>query len=401
MARQPGKVVRSTSRMRRTGTPALGAIALLVLVAGLAQPAHLFGVAIAAPAVLPGASAAGATTAALVEAVLAGDDQRIRELVAAGADPNAVDSRGTPLLQRAMRREDHSVYRLLIELGADPTRGDRDGRTALHLATMGRSSFWLEDLLGRGLSPDLPNTITDAPPLFDALRARLRRNVDRLLEAGARLDVRDRSGTTPLHQAALVKDTASVLKFLEAGADADAVDRLGARFRDYLYDGDRSVLHGAERRRLEKIDAWLAAHDAARATRTTSERALRSDPGPALRRAPEPALRPVPESALRPAPEPALRPTSGQQVLEGDFRIGPTGIRCVKAPCPWRGIVSLNADGPRARWPIWSGEELPPISGSDADRERIANAWRDRACLIVEGRFAEGALAVHRIKGDC
>lgn len=193
-------------------------------------------------------------------AVRDGDDRLARELVAAGANPDAVDDKGVPLLQWAMRQQDRGAYRLLLDLRADPTRGNADGQTALHLAAMGKDAFWLDDLLDRGVSPDVPNTVTGAPPLFDALRARLPDNIDRLLKAGARLDTRDRSGTTPLHQAALVNDPASVLKFLEAGADPRATDRSGATFQDYLYDGDPAVLNAPTRKALADIDAWLRAH---------------------------------------------------------------------------------------------------------------------------------------------
>src|SRR5690606_41193030 len=55
-------------------------------------------------------------------------------------------------------------FRLLLSLGADPARGDADGRTALHLAAMGRSPYWLETLLGHGMSPDTPNTLTGDIP---------------------------------------------------------------------------------------------------------------------------------------------------------------------------------------------------------------------------------------------
>ena len=199
--------------------------------------------------------------AQLAAAALDGNEKLARELVAAGANPDALDDRGEPMLQWAMRQHDRGAYRLLLDLRADPARGNADGQTALHLAAMGKDDIWLDDLLGRGVDPDLPNTVTGAPPLFDALRARLPGNVDRLLQAGARLDARDRSGTTPLHQAALVNDPASVLKFLEAGADPRATDRNGATFQDYLYDGDPAVLNAPTRKALEAIDAWLRAHD--------------------------------------------------------------------------------------------------------------------------------------------
>jgi len=207
-----------------------------------------------------GKTFANPDNAQLAGAVRDGNDALARELVAAGANPNAVDDRGVPLLQWAMLGQDRGAYRLLLDLKADPARGNADGQTALHVAAMGKDAFWLDDLLERGMSPDTPNTVTGAPPLFDALRARLPDNVERLLKAGARLDTRDRSGTTPLHQAALVNDPASVLAFLEAGADPRATDRTGATFQDYMYDGDPALLNGPTRRSIEAIDAWLRAH---------------------------------------------------------------------------------------------------------------------------------------------
>src|SRR3546814_11229083 len=121
---------------------------------------------------------------------------------------------------------------------------------------MGKDEFWLDDLLERGVSPDLPNTVTGAPPLFDALRARLPENVDRLPKAGARLDTHDRSGTTPLHQAALVNDPASVLEFLEAGADPRAPDSNGPTFQDYRSTGHPAVLNAPTPKAPERHDPW-------------------------------------------------------------------------------------------------------------------------------------------------
>lgn len=97
--------------------------------------------------------------------------------------------------------------------------------------------------------------------MFDALRARLSENVRRLLAGGAHVDVRDRNGATPLHQAAMVNDPASVLVFLKAGADPHAVDNIGKTFQAYLYGGDPGLLNWSARCSLRKIGEWLREHE--------------------------------------------------------------------------------------------------------------------------------------------
>src|SRR3546814_6220425 len=82
----------------------------------------------------------------------------------------------------------------------------------------------------------------------------------RLLAAGARLDIRYRSGKTPLHQAALVNDPVLVLKCLKAGADRRAIDRLGASLQDYLYRSNPKLLNAPAQRRLMAVGGWLQAH---------------------------------------------------------------------------------------------------------------------------------------------
>lgn len=196
--------------------------------------------------------------AQFARAVRSGDETLARELLAAGANPNATDEAGTPLLQWAMRQRDRGAVTLLLALGADPSRPDAKGRTAMHEAAMAAHDDWIEQLLDHGVAVDIPNAINGQTPLYDALRAREPDNIERLLEAGARLDVSDRSGTTPLHQAALVNDLPSVRRFLEAGADPAARDATGATVGSYLYDGDPAILTAAVRRDLEWIRARLA-----------------------------------------------------------------------------------------------------------------------------------------------
>jgi ankyrin repeat protein len=209
---------------------------------------------------------AGGITAAAVAVATTGnlssqDGNRASANSSDMTDPNAVDERGTPLLQQAMLRGKRFEFRRLLKAGADPTRGNRDGQTALHLAAMAITPGWMEVLIDHGASPDVPNTITGATPLYDALRTASDDNIDFLLSAGASVTVKDREGVTPLHQAAMVKNSPAVLKFLEAGADPLAEDRRGATFQDYLYEGDPALLTGKAQRAYEGVAKWLREHD--------------------------------------------------------------------------------------------------------------------------------------------
>lgn len=89
-------------------------------------------------------------------------------------------------------------------------------------------------------------------------------------------------------------------------------------------------------------------------------------------------------------------------MADGALRVGPSGIHCVKEPCPRRSIERVDASGkrlgPRA---LFNGVEGPAIVGAEPDRTLVESAWRDYRCLMVEGRLEAGALHVKRILGDC
>lgn len=198
-----------------------------------------------------------AGNAQLAGAVRDGDAPLIRELIAAGGNPNAQGERGVTLMQWAIRSNSRAGFDALFAAGADYRRHDDGGSTALHTAAESANEYFLDKLLAAGADPDTPSAVTQAPPLFYALKARRGDNVQRLLRAGARLSASDRQGGTALLLAAQINDTASVLAFLKAGADPSARDRTGANFQRYLYMADERVLNSAARRDIDAIQAWL------------------------------------------------------------------------------------------------------------------------------------------------
>ena len=94
-------------------------------------------------------------------------------------------------------------------------------------------------------------------------------------------------------------------------------------------------------------------------------------------------------------------PKKSAAPIEGIFRVGRTGIYCMRKPCPWRGITKVREDGLAEGKPVWAGDELPILESSPVDRDRIRSSWQDSGCLLVRGRFEGQRLVVRHVAGDC
>ena len=147
----------------------------------------------------------------------------MKVLLAHGADPNAklktptlqrahtpgepTLNTGTTPLMRAAKNGDAAAIRLLLENRADPNARQKNGTTALMLAAG----------LGRG---------TGAFTKDYATEAELLESVKVLIAAGADVNAVDDSGETPLHYGAQASD--DIVKYLaEKGAKLDVKDKKG------------------------------------------------------------------------------------------------------------------------------------------------------------------------------
>lgn len=93
--------------------------------------------------------------------------------------------------------------------------------------------------------------------------------------------------------------------------------------------------------------------------------------------------------------------------LRGPLRLEPTGIVCVRRPCPHYQIRSMKPgpDTPAIRLDI---EEFPELTGSEEDVARVRKAVAALRCLDIEGRLTSDAtedppqrLKIVRVIADC
>jgi ankyrin repeat protein len=162
-------------------------------------------------------------------------DQKVRLLVACGANPNEVfDEGGTPLLaslddpesRRETRQSDAAT--ILLEAGADPRIRDPNGNTMLILAAKNGSVEILRRLLALGFDPNESARgwgYERRTPLMLAAGSRrdAAEKVRLLLTAGAQVDRQDRRGHTALLAAAAAGNQDAVVLLVEAGARVNLV----------------------------------------------------------------------------------------------------------------------------------------------------------------------------------
>ena len=142
-------------------------------------------------------------------------------------------SEGFEFLKAVKDRDGNKVTAALDKPGSTVVnaRDLASGESALHLVVQRRDTVWLRFLLGRGANPNLAdkNGVT-ALQLASALG--WSDGVEILVGKGASVDVSNAAGETPLIAAIHRRDVVLVRALLKAGANPDRSDNSGRTARD-------------------------------------------------------------------------------------------------------------------------------------------------------------------------
>lgn len=121
------------------------------------------------------------------------------------------------------------------------TRDVKNNETALHIVVARRDLTWMGFLLAKGAKPDLTNAAGDTP-LMLATQLRWIDGVRALISNGATVDKANDNGETPLIRAVQLRDLGLVRFLVAQGANPDKRDAIaGMSARDYAEREGRST----------------------------------------------------------------------------------------------------------------------------------------------------------------
>ncbi len=135
----------------------------------------------------------------LMQAVQDNHADRVRKLIAQGADVDERDANGDAPLIIAAYKGYTNILRLLLEAGADVSVVDPGMKaTALHAAAYAGHADAAKLLIDHGIDIDKQGPYNGYTALHDAVWQNNTETARVLVEAGAALDVRSHTGETAL-----------------------------------------------------------------------------------------------------------------------------------------------------------------------------------------------------------
>ena len=158
------------------------------------------------------------------EAADAGDQRAVEQFLRSGVSVHALSDYGAPALQYAAARGHLEIARLLVKAGADVNYLIKDGGTPLMGAAALLKPHMIEFLIANGAQPNKKGVDGHFPlycpfqPAVAAIRQQLE-CIRLLVAAGARINEKTDSGSTPLMKAAWFGNAEAAKYLLHLGAD--------------------------------------------------------------------------------------------------------------------------------------------------------------------------------------
>ena len=140
---------------------------------------------------------------------------KVDQLLAQGADPNAIDKVGRSAVTNAAWRGRSRMVALLLERGVDADARDDEGHTALEWAAVNGYLDIVQSLLAAGCITDVPDS-EGLTPLMRAAWNGYPAVVRALLDNGAAPDLRDFAGKSALDRALSQDDKVIVTMLRDA-----------------------------------------------------------------------------------------------------------------------------------------------------------------------------------------
>ena len=140
-------------------------------------------------------------------------------LIDEGADVNAKDNHGAPVIYCAASTNNPRIIYILEASGADVNAiSDHNNGTAIHIASHSGWNDVVEKLIQHGAKLDCKNSNGETP-LHMASASGWASVIRKLIDHGLNVDVKDNLGETPLHKAAFFGAPSAVEELIEKGAD--------------------------------------------------------------------------------------------------------------------------------------------------------------------------------------
>ncbi|MEQ8364859.1 MAG: ankyrin repeat domain-containing protein [Cyclobacteriaceae bacterium] len=159
-------------------------------------------------------------TESLLYAIKSNDNKKVEALLKKGANANAKDGLGTPLLQIAVESGSNEIVKRLLSNGATPDQMNRVGQVPLAFAARFKHLETTKLLLDAGANPNKTDEHYRLTPLIGAAVGGDEKIGRLLLDAGAKMNATDSvNQCTALHWAMFYGNTPFAIMLLQQGAD--------------------------------------------------------------------------------------------------------------------------------------------------------------------------------------